>query len=208
MALKTLNLTFRLDELSAEGRAFEGELPVDVLSEDLNGLCGTLGFRVITPAKVSGTAYLSGESEVIISAKCEVRVGFDCARCLEAREMDVKFRGDYVMVQRTPAEPVKPSKSKKGKEAEPEDVCLLTDEDLEENDTYPFDGDTIDLSDLFRQNLVLEMPMNPKCEIVGEKCVSLGTHTGSGEDSSEKSEEESIDPRWAPLLALKRKMGE
>ncbi len=207
MALKTLQLTFRLDELSAEGRAFEGELPIDVLSEDLNGLCGTLGFRVLAPAHIAGTAYLSGESEVIISGQCEVRVGFDCACCLEPREMTVKFRGDYVMVQRTPAEPVSSKKASRSK-TQDEDACVLTDEELEENDTYPFDGDTIDLTDLFRQNIVLEMPMNPKCESVGEKCVSLGANMESSEGVSEKSEEESIDPRWAPLLALKRKMGE
>ena len=47
----------------------------------------------------------------------------------------------------------------------------ITDED-EDPDLETYDGDEVDLSEVFRQDLVLTLPMNPTCADAGaEECV-------------------------------------
>ena len=69
------------------------------------------------------------------------------------------------------------------------------DENLEET----YEGDDVDLTELFRQDLVLALPMNPSCEMAGAADCAY-------EENAHQTDEERIDPRWAPLLELKKKL--
>lgn len=179
-----LSLKFRLDELSQEGRPFAGALPIELVGESVQGLVGDLGYRPLAPLAVDGTVYRSAGGEVIVDGHYATRLGFDCVRCLEAREMAVEARVDHVLVA-----------SKEGDdEADDED----------DPDVYRFSGESVDLTEMFREDLVLDLPMNPDCEAVEAACTALATEattpTGAAADAPV------VDPRWAPLLDLKKKL--
>jgi uncharacterized protein len=67
----------------------------------------------------------------------------------------------------------------------------LTDE---EADTLPFEGETVALDDLVRDELILEVPMIPLCS---EACPGM-----SPAPHQEGAGEKPIDPRLAPLLGF------
>lgn len=185
--LRPLPLKFRLDDVPAEGRAFEGALSRAQLDADLPGMVGSLGYRPDGPAPIRGTVYRSAKHELVVSGGLKAEVGFDCVRCLEARTLVVDLHEDHVLVQR-----------KAPVEADGE--MTLDADALDEPDVESFVGDEVELTELFRQDLLLALPMNPSCADVdrARACRDLAAETASEEDE--------IDPRWAPLLELKKKM--
>lgn len=188
--MKPLALKFKVDDVRAEGRAFEGALSVELLEGCLAGLVGSLGYRPQGPAQVAGTIYRSSGGEIIVSGRLQTEVGFDCVRCLQARTMAVDVAGDHVFVRReAPATP-------KGRDT----VDLVVDDEDEDDEVSTYEGDEVDLHDTYREALLLELPMNPTCEHVqAAGCEALA--------SDAPREVDTVDPRWAPLLELKRKLG-
>jgi uncharacterized protein len=65
-----------------------------------------------------------------------------------------------------------------------------------EADVLPYDGDSIVLDDLVRDDLLLEIPMIPLCS---ETCPGIASVSDSAVEAEHR-----IDPRLAPLLALKK----
>ncbi|MCB9541888.1 MAG: DUF177 domain-containing protein [Myxococcales bacterium] len=183
---RPLELKFRLDEVPPEGRRFVGELPVATLQGDLPGLVGDLGYRPEAPARIEGTVYRSAKSELVVDGTLTATVGFDCVRCLQARTLDAKIREDHVLVRR--------------EKLDGAGEMTLSEDALEEPDVESFTGDEIDLTDLFRQDLLLALPMNPSCETAGRggECHALAPEA--------RADEPEVDPRWAPLLELKKKL--
>ncbi len=185
---RPLGLTFRLDEVPAEGRRFEGALTEQSLGADLPGMVGDLGYRPTGPARIAGNVYRSAKTELVVDGRVTVGVGFDCVRCLADRVLAVDIREDHVLVRR------KARVVEEGEESQ-----TIDDEALEEPDVETFSGEEIDLTDLFRQDLLLALPMNPSCDDVGaDDCRDL-----VGERAPDEPQ---IDPRWAPLLEMKKKM--
>ncbi len=181
--MKPLELVFKLDDLPPEGRAFEGVLDVDFVREAVTGLLGELGFLAEGPAKASGTAYRSGQTEVVVDATLNLEVGFDCVRCLESRVIPVELRMDHVL----------------SKEQPPEDAeRALSEAELEDPDVHQFQGEQIDLKPILREDLLLELPMNPSCELAAAECRELPGETEAGEAP--------VDPRWAKLLEMKKNL--
>lgn len=183
---RPLELKFRLDEVPPEGRRLVGELPLVALQSDLPGLVGDLGYRPEAPARVEGTVYRSAKSELVVDGTVNATVGFDCVRCLQARTLDAKIREDHVLVRR--------------EKLEGAGELTLSEDELEEPDVESFTGDEVDLTDLFRQDLLLALPMNPSCETAGkaDECHALA--------QKPEGDSPTVDPRWAPLLELKKKL--
>lgn len=181
--MAVLGLKFRLDEISLEGRPFEGALTQEVVATSVEGLVGALGYRALGPLAIAGTVYRSPGGEVIIDGHFDTRLGFDCVRCLEARELPVAERVDHVMVA-----------GDVDAEADP-------DEDADDPDVYRFSGENVDLTEMFREDLVLDLPMNPSCEDAGATCAEVAI-----EASEPAAEAATVDPRWAPLLEMKKKL--
>ena len=74
----------------------------------------------------------------------------------------------------------------------------LTDADLDD-EVDTFDGDEINLEPIIRQDLILALPMNPTCvEGTSDRC--------KFDSKTVNSEEDTMDPRWAPLADLKKKL--
>ncbi len=73
-----------------------------------------------------------------------------------------------------------------------------------EEDSYPVEGDEIDLEPMLRDALTLSLPLNPLCS---QDCKGLCAHCGK-EMTAEicGCTKETTDPRWAELDALRAKL--
>jgi uncharacterized protein len=119
--------------------------------------------------------------DVVVHGKLDAMLSIPCARCLELTKLPVHSE---ISVLYVPA-------SRLGRSSADDE---LSDE---EANTLPFDGETVILDDLVRDELVLEIPMIPLCS---EDCPGM-----SPAPNQEASPEKPIDPRLAPLLDFAKK---
>lgn len=163
-----------VSELDAGGKEFRFPVRAGWVRGALEGheatTTGTDGLLDVRASK-------SGH-DVVVHGTLDAELTVPCARCLEPAKL--KVHSD-ISVLYVPASRL--SGKEDGREGE------LTDE---EADTLPFDGDTVVLDDLVRDELVLEIPMIPLCS---EACPGM-----SPAPEAERAGEKPIDPRLAPLL--------
>ena len=118
--------------------------------------------------------------EGTISTETEV----ECSRCLQAIEQKLEFRLKAAFVTE--------EKYTQAKEAE------LNAEDL---DVSMFDGQKIDLTELVREQILLNLPEQVFCK---EDCKGLCEKCGANRNLIDcKCIEKEIDPRWSALKNLK-----
>lgn len=192
--MSALGLKFRIPDLSELPRAFRGEIPVEALDEVLVGLVGDLGYRAKGTAAISGNAYLA-ERDVVVDGEVKLSVGYDCVRCVEGLEMPVALRFSHVIAPRPEGQADKVS--------DDDELVVDAEDDGEEREEAFYEGEEVDLTALMREDILLELPMNPTCE-----------HTAAGRcdrydevlPEAAPGSAEAVDPRWAPLLEMKRKM--
>ena len=139
--------------------------------------------RLEQPASVTGRIRTSG-SEVRVSGKIDARVEVECDRCLKALEVPVsaKFALEYIT----------------GQQYESTHVAELSTEEMA---VSVFDGETIDVDEIVREQILLAVPdralCNDDCKGI---CSNCGTDLNSGNCNCESSE---IDPRWEALKKFK-----
>jgi uncharacterized protein len=111
-----------------------------------------------------------------------------CSRCVEPVRLDIveKLRVTFMPPAEMPKE-----------DAEAEEGAEVGAEDL---DTFPFDGETIDLEPLLREQFVLSVPYAPLCR---EDCKGLCSQCGIDLNTGTCTCEKPIDPRLAALKGLK-----
>jgi uncharacterized protein len=178
--------TIALHDLDAAGRAYTFPVRAPWLRT-------TLEDRDITPGAHDGElavrASKSG-TDVVVHGRLKAELVTPCARCLEPAYVTVDEPVSALMV---PASSLKTPK---------DDEYEFS---ADEADVLPYDGETVILDDLVRDELVLAIPMIPLCS---EDCpgMSLPPGVSGPEFSSEpaKNGEDAIDPRLRPLLALKK----
>jgi uncharacterized metal-binding protein YceD (DUF177 family) len=174
-------------ELSAGENPFDFEVPVAELNsfvsdaDDLYYARNAGGHVMMIVDKVDEILSVRGR---IQGASC----GFECARCLKenARPLDIRLR--WTLVPR--------STIARAASLSPEEEVELTTDDL---DVSFFDGDEIDLMEIVREAILLELDPAPRCEV--DSC----EFQGYAAPPSPEAEPE-IDPRWAPLQAMKEKL--
>ncbi len=113
--------------------------------------------------------------------------GFECARCLKENARSISVPVRWTLVPKSAV--VVP-----GMSAE-EEVELTTD-DL---DVSFFDGEEVDLLELAREAVLLDLDPAPRCEV--DSCEFQAYAAAPSEEA-----EPEIDPRWAPLMAMKDKL--
>ena len=113
-----------------------------------------------------------------------------CSRCVEDMQIDLdeKLHVTFMPPSEMPAD---------DGTAAGEDGAEVATEDL---DLFPFDGETIDLEPLFREQFVLAIPFAPLCR---EDCKGLCPQCGIDLNSGTCTCEKPIDPRLAALKGLK-----
>ena len=128
--------------------------------------------------------------DVVVHGTLDASLTLPCARCLEPFEIDVHSDLSVIYVP-----------GSKVKDAEDKGEVEYTLEDAEA-DTLPYDGETVVLDDLVRDELLLEAPMIPLCS---DDCPGMSPAPGEDAKASSPSEKKDIDPRLAPLLAFRDK---
>jgi len=80
-------------------------------------------------------------------------------------------------------------------------VDELFEPDPVEGETYPLEGHELDLEQLVRDAVLLELPLAPHC---AEPCAPSTRSTADQVDAGTEPDEheERTDPRWAPLAEL------
>lgn len=157
---------------------------------------------------------MSGK-DVVVRGTVRATVSVGCARCLQPALVPVEGELALLLV---PAKPVdRKGKEAKGKEAKgeadpkdgkrakrkrergsDEDDGHLVDPKEAEFDTYA--EDQVVLDGFLREAILLELPIFPLCS---EACPGIGAVPS--ETAEPATAEETIDPRLAPLLELKKK---
>jgi uncharacterized protein len=126
-------------------------------------------------------------NDVVAHGKIRAGLTVPCARCLKPVALAID---QDVAVIYAPAAKLKP-KGKDGKEAEEYEF------QSEEADTLPYDGETVVLDDLIRDELVLEIPMIPLCS---EDCPGIAQLP---QTPGNQEAERPVDPRLAVLANFK-----
>lgn len=174
-------------ELDRGGKDVDFVIPAEwidrALEDSESSGAGTPGTFHVSVSK-SGT-------DVIVSGKLAATVRTQCARCLGPAEIAVtsKMRSLFV--------PLSSGKLK-----------VKTNEEgfgIDENapDVYSYDGDRIYLDEVIRDELILEIPMNPLCS---EACPGIAVARENSEEVDSGSTSKGLDPRLAPLLRLKKQL--
>lgn len=121
-------------------------------------------------------------SDVVVHGTLDAELRVPCARCLEP--FDLPLHADLSVLY-VPAGALRGGASGENEEYE------FT---SEEADTLPYDGETVVLDDLVRDELLLEVPMIPLCS---EACPGMSP---APESNAAAETEKPVDPRLAPLM--------
>ena len=182
---KVTELLFKYDDLKLEGEPLSASLPVELSQEALGEIVGPSGYWVEAPITVTGYIYKTPSGEVIVDGRLNGSAAFDCVSCGRRRVLPIEVREDVLIVP-------------KGHDA-------ATEEDVEGEgdlnlspDLYVFEGQELDLAEIFREVLILNVLTHPRCDDVKEDCGPSLAERGS----DQLPETSGIDPRWAPLLAM------
>jgi uncharacterized protein len=136
------------------------------------------GLELASPLTAQATAEGSAARGVWVRGTLEARLRATCRRCLEPLELEICEDFDWLF-------------DPKVSEADA-DLTL-----------YPLDlrAEEIDLRDPLRERLLLAVPAFPVC---AERCRGLCGRCGANLDEGDcDCEVMDLDPRWAPLRALR-----
>jgi uncharacterized protein len=169
-------MRIELEKLDRTGNTFAHRYEPEeiVLDEEHARLTGS--------PEVSGRISRSG-NEVRLRGKMSAMAEVDCDRCLKTINLPIEADFD---VKYVPTDDYTPT-----------EAAELQEEDLS---VSFFDGETIDVDELVREQALLNMPARALC---GEECKGLCPVCGSDRNTNPcDCESREIDPRWAGLKAV------
>ena len=169
-------------DLDAAGRAVQLPVRAAWLRTVLEG-------TDVSPAGGDGSLDLrvsKSGSDVVIRGDLRAELTVPCARCLEPAWVTVHEDVSALAV----------SGSGDASSAHSSDEGETDDGPGGDADTLAYDGDTVVLDDLVRDELLLAVPMIPLCS---ESCPGISAGSRNENDTA------GIDPRLRPLLELKKK---
>jgi uncharacterized protein len=183
--------TFELDLLNFHGGPVE--LDMVARAEDLDWLLeGAQGdFRIMAGEEFR--ARLKGSligSTVRLTGTIEGKFEFACGRCLEMRPIDLDADVEFVLMSRASWDDT----------YEKDEETELNAEDL---DVSFYTGDLIDLRELIREAVLLELPTYPQCSEERRHECDAAYEANVGKESLEKNAENEIDLRWSALKNIK-----
>ena len=151
---------------------------------------------------------LSIESAFVrMKGSARFRLLHPCVRCGQRDvNFDVKLKIDLRLVERAKDTNIDADFEAHSGDGDDHAGPLLGDAaDLEDLDIASYQGDTVDVGIVLREQLFLELPAHPNCESPGS---TLGEPCGFAEQQRKIEEQRAsdIDPRWGPLMALKAQL--
>ncbi|MBI5442678.1 MAG: DUF177 domain-containing protein [Deltaproteobacteria bacterium] len=174
-----------VDTLPAEGKTF----PLEIPAQEINGFLASEGVseaEAVGDAVGEAKAYRSGR-DVFVLGTVRVRIAYQCVRCLEPFEEDLKtdFHRVFSAEEEYGAGEVE-----------------LRKEDL---DVEPIEGDSIDLARVAAEEISLALRAHPVCR---EACRGLCPTCGANLNAEQcRCPPAPVDPRFAVLgtVAPKKK---
>lgn len=176
--------TIRTLDFDASGKSYRFVVPSRWIRGELEGCEATATAR---DGELALRASKSGH-DVVVHGTLDASLSVPCARCLEHLDIDVHAEISVIYV---------PGDRVKAPDASGEVEYTLEDA---EADTLPYDGETVVLDGLVRDELLLGVPMIPLCSA---DCP--GMSPGPQIDAEAPAEKTGIDPRLAPLMAFREK---
>jgi len=138
--------------------------------------------RLTKPPSLSGRVSRSGH-EVRLLGNINASAEVDCDRCLKTVNLPIETEFDVKYV------PVEDYTSSEAAELQEEDLSVSF-----------FDGETIDIDELVREQVLLALPARALC---GEECKGLCPVCGADRNTNScNCENHEIDPRWEALKQL------
>jgi uncharacterized metal-binding protein YceD (DUF177 family) len=187
-------LRIPLHDLDTLGKDFVFALDASWLERAFQGT-GVSGDVSAGPGSVEVHAQRNGK-EILVHGKAKACLVAECARCL---------KGLPVLVGCDLAALYAPNESGVVADTADDD---LDDVDPDKPDREFYTGDNVEIDELVRDYLLLELPMQPRCEL-GWKCPNLDVpehmRSSDGVHSSTGFGEHGVDPRLAPLQKLASK---
>lgn len=189
-------LRIPLHDLDTYGKDFVFSLDQSWLDHAFEGT-GVNGDVSEGPGRVEVHAQRNGR-EILVHGSASSRLIAECVRCLKNLPLEVSCQLAALYAPGDAA-----ARKKHGEEDDDLDI------DPDEPDREFYTGDTVEIDELVRDYLLLELPMQPRCEDVGWECPNLEVVShASGEGRVQSSQglgEKGIDPRLAPLQKLAQK---
>jgi uncharacterized protein len=138
--------------------------------------------------------------EVLVKGTARARVTMPCARTLEPVPVNLEAEILLLLSPRAPSSPAGAPAQRRGRR--PREENDATDEqlsaELAARDEY--EGDDVELDSFVREHLLLELPLFPvKSDLPFEPAAAT-------DPRPDEAEEETVDPRLAPLAALARQL--
>jgi DUF177 domain-containing protein len=137
-------------------------------------------------------------NDVVVRGTLAADVVVPCSRCLDPAVILVH---EEVSVLAVPSPSAPHGRSDRGRVDERGAGDEEVGEDSGEADVIAYDGDTVVLDELVRDELLLGIPMIPLCS---EACPGIRPERAPSSDAA-GSPDDAIDPRLRPLLRLKNK---
>jgi uncharacterized protein len=179
----------KLDELK-RGPVEKSVQPTKVQLEDLfSAVLGNFRLLDVETFGAELRAQLS-DSTIHVSGHVEGGFSYDCGRCLSQRTLEIDTDCDFVLM----------SESEWSNAYADEDEIALKEDEM---DVSYYEGNLIDLADLIREVVLLEIPTYARCpEDLRQQCDALYEER-VGDETLEELEEQKVDLRWGPLKDLK-----
>ncbi len=186
-----------IEEIGEEGLELDEPISIELLQDVLARKGEETGFRAVKAARLRASLHRVNQG-VLLQGGFRVDVGAPCKRCLDDVTAPLKVSFTLNLLPRRVA------KYKANGDPAVEDNERLESAGsfrLEDADREWFDGKTIDLDPIIREQVLLALPMNLLCR---ETC--RGLCPTCGQNLNEKQcdcEREVVDPRWMALKDIK-----
>jgi uncharacterized protein len=194
-------MVVKIEQIQEAGLHVNEPISLELLGEALGGAGSSgadTGFRATRPAALKAFLRKVG-SGVLLEGGFTAHVRSPCKRCLVDVDLDVPVSFTLNLVPEALARGEDADEDEEGGEkgqAESEGSF-----EFEDADEQLFDGKTIDLDPIVREQVLLAIPMSAVCR---EDCQGLCAQCG--QNLNEKKcgcETKVIDPRLAPLKNIK-----
>lgn len=206
-----MQMLVKIEEIQGPGLELREPIKAEVLTEALTDAPGytLVSSRPLSASfkRVSGQVHLKGAFGAVVKAPCR--------RCLKDVTLDLPVEFSLRMVPQghtreddedEELEAAKgPSKGRRRQRKDDDGQALLAASfELDEIDAEPFDGKTIDLDPVIREQVLLALPVTVLCR---EDCRGLCATCGQdlNEQNCGHAEKKEVDVRLAKLKDIKLK---
>jgi uncharacterized metal-binding protein YceD (DUF177 family) len=197
----------RVDEIPDHGIEIKKEIPKQAVAALVKGSkdsqshwepTGPMHLDLALAPQIEGFS-LKGQISLIVAC--------DCVRCLENTEFAFDLDISLSLVEGEEA-----IDADRGYDLDPQNIASLLDGGAspdalftDDEDFVVYQNEIIDLAALLREQILLDLPMNPRCGDPGATAQNTCAPIAEEYLSNKNSE---VDPRWAPLAELSKKIGE